>query len=187
MNPHDSMLVAVAVLAVLIALAAFLFYRNSQSQRLEKRFGPEYGRAVDAYGNRDKAEAELVEREKRVSRFRIVPLSPPDTERYAREWKALQARFVDDPKGAVAQTDRLVRDVMQRRGYPMGDFERLAADISVDHPIVVENFRAACNIVLRDQRNEADTEELRKAIVHYRALFAELLQGDGDAEAVPVH
>jgi hypothetical protein len=183
MNPNDSMLVAVAVLTVLVAFAAFLIYRNNQSHRLEKRFGPEYGRAVREQGNRDKAEAELLAREKRVSHFKIVPLSREDAQRYAPEWKALQARFVDDPKGAVAAADRLVRDVMQHRGYPMGDFERLAADISVDHPVVVENYRAACSIVQRDQRNEADTEDLRKAIVHYRALFAELLQVDTDAEA----
>jgi hypothetical protein len=185
MNPHDSMLVAVAVLTVLVAFAAFLVYRNNQSQRLEKRFGPEYGRAVSVHGNRDKAEAELIAREKRVSRFNIVPLARENAERYAREWKTLQARFVDDPKGAVVEADRLVREVMQRRGYPMGDFDSVAADISVDHPIVVESYRAACEIVLRDRRNQADTEDLRKALVHYRTLFAELLQADGDTETVP--
>ena len=185
MNPHDSTLVIVAVLTVLVAFAAFLLYRNNQSHRLEKRFGPEYGRALSEHGNRDRAEAELLAREKRVSRFKIVPLSREDTERYAQEWKALQARFVDDPKGAVVEADRLVRDVMQRRGYPMSDFERVAADISVDHPVVVDNYRAACEIVLRDQRGEADTEELRKAIVHYRALFTELLQVETHAEALP--
>jgi hypothetical protein len=186
MNPQDPMLVAVAVVIALLAFAAFLIYRNNLSQRLEKRFGPEYGRALSEHGSRDKAEAELLAREKRVSRFKIVPLSREDTERYERDWKALQGRFVDDPKGAVAQADRLVRDVMQRRGYPMGDFESLAADISVDHPVVVENYRAACDVVVRDQRGEADTELLRKAIVHYRALFAELLEAD-DAVPQPAH
>src|SRR5262245_43518684 len=143
MNPQDSMAIVVAVLIALVALAALLLYRNNQSQRLEKRFGPEYGRTLSEHGNREKAEAELLAREKRVSRFKILPLSREDAQRYERDWKTLQARFVDDPKGAVAQADRLVRDVMQRRGYPMGDFERLAADISVDHPVVVENYRAA--------------------------------------------
>jgi hypothetical protein len=184
-NPHDSMLIAVAVLTVLIAFAAFLVYRNNQSHRLERRFGPEYGRALGEHGNRDKAEADLLAREKRVSRFKIVPLSRQDAERYASEWKATQARFVDDPKGAVAEAHRLVRNVMQRRGYPTSDFDRAAADISVDHPVVVENYRAACDIALRDQRDEADTEDLRKAIVHYRALFTELLQLQADAEALP--
>src|SRR5262245_53918763 len=152
MNPHDSTLVIVAVLTVLVAFAAFLLYRNNQSQRLEKRFGPEYGRALGEHGNRDQAEAELLAREKRVSRLKIVPLSREDTERYAQAWKVLQARFVDDPKGAVAEADRLVRDVMQRRGYPMSDFDGMAADISVDHPVVVDNYRAACEIAVRDKR-----------------------------------
>jgi len=188
MNPQDSMLVAVAVLVALLAFAALLLYRNNLSQRLEKRFGPEYGRAVIEHGNRDKAEAELLAREKRVSRFKIVPLSSEDSQRYARDWKALQGRFVDDPRGAVAQADRLVREVMQRRGYPMGDFERLAADVSVDHPVVVENYRAACDIALRDQRGEVDTEQLRRAIVHYRTLFAELLETDDTVPSPePVH
>ena len=167
--------VAVAVL-VLIALAAWFFYQKKQSQKLQQRFGPEYKRAIDQLGSRTKAESELKEREKRVERLHIVPLAPPEAARFSQAWKAVQSRFVDNPKDAVVEADKLVRELMQKRGYPVGDFERRAADISVDHPNVVENYRAAQAIAMRAERGGADTEELRKAVVHYRALFAELLE-----------
>ena len=167
--------VAVAVL-VLIALAAWFFYQKKQSQKLQQRFGPEYKRAIDQLGSRTKAESELKEREKRVERLHIVPLAPPEAARFSQAWKAVQSRFVDNPKNAVVEADKLVRELMQKRGYPVGDFERRAADISVDHPNVVENYRVAQAIAMRAERGGADTEELRKAVVHYRALFAELLE-----------
>jgi predicted nucleic acid-binding protein len=178
MDPQASMILAGVVLTALVALAAWLMYRNTQSHRLEHRFGPEYRRAVEDLGSRTKAESELREREKRVSRFNIVPLSREDAVRFGQAWKALQAKFVDDPKGAVQEADTLVRELMQERGYPMGDFDRLAADLSVDHAVVVDNYRAATAIVMRDQRGEADTEALRNAVVHYRTLFHELLEVD---------
>jgi hypothetical protein len=146
---------------------------KKQSQRLQQRFGPEYGRTVDKLGDRTKAESELKTREKRVERLNIVPLAPSEAARFSQAWKALQGRFVDNPKAVVVQADQLVRELMLKRGYPMGDFERRAADISVDHPAVVDNYRAAQAIAVRDER---DTEELRKAVVHYRALFDELLE-----------
>ena len=167
--------VAVAVL-VLIALAAWFFYQKKQSQKLQQRFGPEYKRAIDQLGSRTKAESELKEREKRVERLHIVPLTPPEAARFSQAWKAVQSHFVDNPKNAVVEADKLVRELMQKRGYPVGDFERRAADISVDHPNVVENYRVAQAIAMRAERGGADTEELRKAVVHYRALFAELLE-----------
>ena len=167
--------VAVAVL-VLIALAAWFFYQKKQSQKLQQRFGPEYKRAIDQLGSRTKAESELKEREKRVERLHIVPLTPPEAARFSQAWKAVQSRFVDNPKNAVVEADKLVRELMQKRGYPVGDFERRAADISVDHPNVVENYRVAQAIAMRAERGGADTEVLRKAVVHYRALFAELLE-----------
>jgi len=167
--------VGVAVL-VLIALAAWFFYQKKQSQRLQQRFGPEYKRAIDQLGSRTKAESELKEREKRVERLHIVPLAPSEAARFSQAWKAVQSRFVDNPKNAVVEADKLVRELMQKRGYPVGDFERRAADISVDHPNVVENYRVAQAIAMRAERGGADTEELRKAVVHYRALFAELLE-----------
>lgn len=168
-------LAGVIVLA-LIALAAWIFYQKKQSHRLQQRFGPEYGRTVNEFGSREKAESELKARENRVERLNIVPLAPPEAARFSQAWEVLQGRFVDNPKGVVVQADQLVRELMLKRGYPMGDFERRAADISVDHPAVVEHYRAAQAIAVRDERGEADTEELRKAVVHYRVLFDELLE-----------
>ena len=168
-------LAIVGVLAVL-ALSAWLMQRRHQSQHLRQRFGPEYTRTMDNLGSRDKAEAELLARERRVQRMHIVALAPPDAARYAQEWKLLQGRFVDDPRRTLAEADRLVRELMLQRGYPMADFERRAADISVDHPNVVENYRAAHDIALRDQSAETSTEELRRAVLHYHALFDDLLE-----------
>jgi len=168
-------LAIVGVLAVL-ALSAWLMQRRHQSQHLQQRFGPEYTRTMDDLGSRDKAEAELLARERRVQRMHIVALAPTDAARYAQEWKLLQGRFVDDPRRTLAEADRLVRELMLQRGYPMADFERRAADISVDHPNVVEHYRAAHDIALRDQRAETSTEDLRQAVVHYHALFDDLLE-----------
>jgi hypothetical protein len=170
-----ALLAIVGVLAVL-ALVAWLRQRDNQSERLQQRFGPEYARAVEHLGSREKAEAELLAREQRVERLHIVALAPADAARYAQAWMLLQGRFVDSPRGALVEADRLVRELMLQRGYPMGNFERRAADISVDHPAVVDHYRAAHDIVLRDRRDATDTEDLRKALVHYRALFDELLE-----------
>jgi hypothetical protein len=170
----------VILLAAIVAL--FVSFRQRKSQRLQRRFGPEYGRAVDDMGNRTKAESELEAREKRVGQLTITPLSANDAARFTQAWNAMQGRFVDNPKGVVIDADRLVRELMMKRGYPMGDFEHRAADISVDHPAVVENYRAAQAIAVRDERGEADTEELRKAVVHYRTLFDELLQIEAGPE-----
>jgi hypothetical protein len=164
----------VVALILIIAIAAWLLYQKQQTRRLQQRFGPEYGRTVSELGSRTKAEAELKSREKRVDRLHIVALAPSDATRFLQAWQALQARFVDDPKGVVVQADQLVRELMAKRGYPIGDFERRAADISVDHPVVVANYRAAQAIVMRAR--EASTEDLRKAVVHYHALFDELLE-----------
>jgi hypothetical protein len=185
---RDSLIIlTAAVIVVLIALVAWFTYRQRRSERLKQRFGPEYGRAVDHLGSRTKAEAELHARETRVERLRIVPLSPSDAERFAQEWKVLQGRFVDNPKGVLSEADQLVRELMHKRGYPMADFARRAADISVDHPTVVQHYRAAKAIALRDERGEADTEELRKGVVHYRALFQDLLEVSDDARTTPRH
>jgi hypothetical protein len=164
----------IVVILALVALAFFLF-RKRQSTRLAERFGDEYDLAVKQHGSRAKAEAELREREARVSQLRIVPLAPGEGARFSSAWNRVQAEFVDNPTGAVTQADQLVRELMQKRGYPMGDFEHRAADISVDHPAVVRNYRAAQAIHARTLSGEVETEELRKAVVHYRALFDELL------------
>ncbi len=166
----------ILVVALLVAAAWAWSQKKKRSQRLQQRFGPEYSRTVDELGSRGKAESELKAREKRVEHLTLKTLAPSEAARFSQAWSALQGRFVDDPKGVVAQADKLVRELMLARGYPMGDFERRSADISVDHPGVVESYRAAQAIAVRDQRGEANTEELRKAVVHYRALFDELLE-----------
>jgi FtsZ-interacting cell division protein ZipA len=166
----------ILVVALLVAAAWVLSQRKKRSLRLQQRFGPEYSRTVDEFGGRAKAESELKAREKRVEHLSITTLAPSEAARFSQAWNALQSRFVDNPKGVVAQADQLVRELMLARGYPMGDFERRSADISVDHPAVVETYRAAQAIAVRDQRGEANTEELRKAVVHFRALFDELLE-----------
>jgi hypothetical protein len=170
------MILAAAVALGLVAIGAWFFYRKEQSHKLQERFGPEYDRTVSELGSRTKGESDLKAREKRVERLEILPLAAPEAARFSEAWQALQGRFVDNPKGVVVQAEQLVRELMEKRGYPMGDFEHRAGDISVDHPDVVANYRSAQAIAVRDQRGSVDTEELRKAVVHYRALFDELLE-----------
>jgi FtsZ-interacting cell division protein ZipA len=179
---QPGMIVGILVIIAIVAVAAWLFHRKRQSERLEQRFGPEYDRAVTSLGSQEKAEAELMAREQRVEKLRIVPLAPAEAQRFAAAWMELQRRFVDSPKGVLAEADLLVRELMTKRGYPMTDFERRAADISVDHADVVGNYRAAQAIAARDERGEADTEQLRQGVVHYRALFEKLLD-DGSARS----
>jgi LPXTG-motif cell wall-anchored protein len=163
MNTLGTQWIILAILGalVVIALATWFLYRKRQSHRLQERFGPEYGRTVADLGSQAKAEAELKAREKRVEHLIVVPLSPPEAARFRQAWNDLQTRFVDNPNGVVVQADHLVRELMLKRGYPMGDFERRAGDISVDHPGVVQNYRAAQTIAVRGERGEADTVELR--------------------------
>lgn len=160
----------VAVLAI-----ALMYFMRRRSKGLRAHFGPEYDRLIDEKGSRRRAEAELGQREKRVKQLSIRPLPRDVSARYVRKWNEQQARFVDEPKAAVVGADRLVEEVMKERGYPVGEFEQRAADVSVDHPRVVENYRAAHEIALRDQRGQASTDDLRAAMLHYRELFRELL------------
>jgi hypothetical protein len=139
-------------------------------------FGPEYDRAVLTHGSQRKAEAKLADREKRVEKLNIRDLDPTEHERFSKRWEAVQSRFVDSPKGAVAEADDLVSSAMKARGYPVSDFDQRAADISVDHPRVVENYRSAHAIALRVGKDAATTEDLRTAMIHYRSLFEELVQ-----------
>jgi hypothetical protein len=173
MSTASIVLIIVAVLAV--AFGLFMYIQRERTKRLRSKFGPEYDRVVDRYGNQRKAEEDLAQRQKRVEKFHIRDLNPADADRFANAWRAEQARFVDSPREAIANADRLVNELMKTRGYPMGDFEQRAADISVDHPVVLENYRAAHAIALRDSQGTASTEDLRQGMVHYRALFEELL------------
>jgi len=175
--------VLVAILAIALAAAAVVLLRQRRSQQLREGFGPEYERTIAETGDRREAESELAERRERRSKLEIRELDPEARERYAERWRAAQRTFVDQPAAAVGEADRLVAEVMHERGYPVEeDFERRAADVSVDHPVVVENYRAAHAISTRAVRDEASTEDLRQALVHFRALFAELLGGDDEVE-----
>jgi hypothetical protein len=173
--PTNALILAIVLIVLVAGAIAWLVTQKQKSANLKRRFGPEYDLAVKEYGSRTKAEAELSKREQRVSGLKIIPVTATEAARFSNAWSSLQGRFVDDPKGVVAEADLLVRELMLKRGYPMGDFELRAADISVDHPGVVKNYRAAQIIAARNARGEADTEELRAAVVHYRTLFDELL------------
>ena len=179
LNLLDPKLIAlVAAVIVIVAVLAWLYVRKRRSttEELRKKFGPEYDQAVLKHGSERKAEAKLADREKRVEKLNIRNLDPMERQRFSKQWEAVQSRFVDSPKGAVTEADDLVSSLMKTRGYPVSDFDQRAADISVDHPRVVENYRSAHNIALRLGKGEASTEELRTAMIHYRSLFDELVQ-----------
>ncbi|HEX6047916.1 MAG TPA: hypothetical protein VFZ21_01560 [Gemmatimonadaceae bacterium] len=178
MESLDPRIVIGILVAVAVVVIAFVLMQKRRSDELRGQFGPEYERLVRERGDPRHAESELSTRVERVKQLHIKPLSPEQRDRFADAWRSDQARFVDDPKGAVMEADRLVADLMQVRGYPVGDFEQRAADVSVDHPHVVQNYRVAHDIAVREQRGEASTEDLRKAMVHYRALFEDLLESD---------
>jgi hypothetical protein len=167
-------LIIVVVLAI-SSVALWMYMQKRRTQKLRSRFGPEYDKAIGEHRDRGHAESELQKRATRVAKFSIHPLKAEDRLKYTEDWRREQSRFVDDPRAAVNQADTLVQEVMRRRGYPVGDFNQSAADLSVDHPRVVENYRIAHEIALRERQGAGDTEDLRKAMVSYRALFEDLL------------
>ena len=176
MNPK---LIALAVLVIVVIAAITWLYRRRRratTAGLRQRFGPEYERMVQHHGSERKAESKLADREERVAKLKIRDLDSTERERFSGEWQLVQSRFVDYPEGAVTEADELVSSLMKARGYPVADFDQRAADISVDHPRVVENYRSAHRIALRLGRGEASTEDLRTAMIHYRSLFEELVQ-----------
>jgi hypothetical protein len=168
-------ILAVVVAVVVIAIVAWAISRQQKSRHLREQFGPEYERVNSTVKNKRQAEMVLEQRQKRIEKFNIRPLSNEDRTRYAASWREAQARFVDSPSDAIRDADRLVSEVMSTRGYPVENFEQQAADVSVDHPQVVSNYRAAHEIALNNERGDASTENLRQAMVHYRSLFDELL------------
>jgi hypothetical protein len=175
-------LIIIVLVIVVIALAAMLVMNKRKSQHLQTHFGPEYERALKETGDKRKAEAELLEREKRVHKLDIKPLQAADRQRFTSDWTRIQADFVDDPIDAMNQADLLLQDVMRTRGYPVENFEQVAADVSVDHPSVVQNFRSGHDIAVRHRRGEADTEDLRQGMIHYRGLFDELVTDEGSVK-----
>jgi hypothetical protein len=169
--------IVIAAVVALVILGAIAYYatRRRRTQGLQQRFGPEYDRTVAERGKRRDAEAELAKREQQREKIDIVPLSQRARDRYASYWRDVQTKFVDEPAGAVDEADRLVTEVMRERGYPIDDFEQRAADISVDHPEVVQHYRAAHAVYVK-KSDGAGTEELRQGFVHYRELFEDLLE-----------
>ena len=170
-----ALLILLGVLVVM-GIAALLFFRRRRTNKLHTQFGAtEYARAVEEGGSRRQAEAGLKERTERVEGLQIRELAPGDRARFVAAWSRVQMRFVDGPGGAVTEADQLLGDVMSTRGYPVSDFEQRAADISVDHPLVMENYRTAHEIAVRQTHGKANTEDLRQAMIHYRSLFEELV------------
>jgi len=180
MSPTTVTLLIVLVAILVAGVATVLVFKKRRTDTLLTRFGqPEYSRAVEESGSRRMAEAGLNARQDRVEAMQIRPLSADDHARFTESWLKIQTRFVDSPGGAVTQADQLVGDVMAMRGYPMGDFAQRAADISVDHPLVMTNYRAAHEIALKQTQGTATTEELRQAMIHYRTLFEEVMGAPG--------
>jgi hypothetical protein len=172
----NTTLMIVAIVVVLaVAALVWIYIERRRNQRLRARFGPEYDRTVQAVGPA-RAATVLADREKRVSAYKIRKLNQEESTRFSDAWRRVQAKFVDDPAGAVTEADLLVTEVMTTRGYPMSDFDRRAEDLSVDHGQVVKHYRAARDIAARHAQRTASTEDLRQALVHYRALFADLLE-----------
>jgi hypothetical protein len=181
MNPHlldPKFIMLAGVVVLVIAVLAWLYVqkRRSTTAGLRQKFGPEYERAVQKHGSEREAEAKLANRQDRVEKLNVRYLDPVERERFSTQWESVQSRFVDSPRGAVAEADDLVSTLMKTRGYPVSDFDQRADDISVDHPRVVENYRSAHHIALQVGKDGASTEDLRTAMIHYRSLFEELVQ-----------
>jgi hypothetical protein len=170
-------LLIIAAIAI-AALGTWYYYRRRASENLKERFGPEYDTRVRQFDSPKRAEEELTPRQRRVSHYHIVPLPRVDREKYRETWTVVQRRFVDQPEKAVIDADQLVQEVMEKCGYPIRNFDEAAADLSVDHPDVVENYRSANRTAERSRLSAADTEELRQAMVYYRALFGDLFEDE---------
>ncbi|HTZ48799.1 MAG TPA: hypothetical protein VMH20_14490 [Verrucomicrobiae bacterium] len=174
MNPNVAIAIAFVV-GFLVGVVVMYAAQQAKTARLKKQFGPEYGRVIADTGDRHRTEAVLEERHRRVRKLTLRPLSATEKANFQEGWRSVQARFVDDPAIALTEADVLIGKVMAAEGYPVTEFEQRAEDISVDHPIVVENYRDGHAIELRNQQGRASTEDLRKAMINYRRLFEELV------------
>jgi hypothetical protein len=176
-------ILAVVVVVVLIgALVGLVFMRRKHTENLRTHFGSEYEATVQALGNEKKAQTELDERQKHVQALDIRPLTVAERDRYLGDWTAVQSKFVDEPGQAVVDADHLIMEVMQLRAYPIADFDQRVADISVNYPDLVTHYRAARVIAIKNEQHQADTEELRQAMIYYRSLFEELLETEAAVE-----
>jgi uncharacterized protein YneF (UPF0154 family) len=171
-----TIIIVVVVVVIVGVILGLIFSRRNRSKKLQEKFGPEYDRTVQTLGGEKKAQTELNERQKHVETLDIRPLSATEHDRYLAEWTAVQSKFVDEPGQAVVDADRLIMEVMQLRGYPVADFDQRAADLSVSYPALVTNYRGAREIANKNKLGQANTEELRQAMIYYRSLFEELLK-----------
>jgi hypothetical protein len=185
-SPVFQICAVLLVLLIVVGIALYIRNRRRTSAGLRTRFGPEYDRAVTTHGSERKAEAKLADREARVEGLKIRELGATERTRFIADWQAVQSRFVDHPKGSVTEADELISALLVARGYPVAEFDRRAADISVNHPRLVEYYRSAHGVAVRLSKNEASTEELRTAMIEYRSLFDELVEVrlPGDIKAV---
>jgi len=175
MNATYMIVTVVLILVILGVILGLVFARRGRSKKLRDHFGSEYEHTVEVLGDEKKAQLELEERQKHVGALDIHPLSASEHKRYLADWAAVQSKFVDEPGQAIVDADGLIMEVMQLRAYPLSDFEQRAADISVSYPALVSNYRAAREIALKNKQHQVDTEELRRAMIHYRSLFEELV------------
>jgi hypothetical protein len=176
MSPTIIIIAVVVIVVIMGAIMAPTFARRRRSQKFQNKYGPEYERTVQTAGNDKKAQAELKDRQKHIDTLNIRPLSVAERERYQAEWTTIQAKFVDQPGQATVEADHLIMEVMKMRAYPVSDFDQRAADISVNYPTLVSNYRAAREIAIKNEKHSANTEELRQALIYYRSLFDELLK-----------
>jgi hypothetical protein len=188
MSSNSILLIVLAAMVVVVLVIALVKYRQQQAmrhRRLRERFGPEYDRLVTVTGSASKAERELEARERRAALFKIRTLSREERERFLIRWQQVQAEFVDNPKSSLGHADDLLGQVMDARGYPVQDFEQRSADLSVDHPVIVQHYHAAHGIALSHKTGDTTTEDLRQAMIHYRALFEELVS-DASPSSAPI-
>jgi hypothetical protein len=184
---NTELIVAAVVLVVVVAIAVgiYLQHRKAKTAGLRNRFGSEYDRAIQEHGSSQKAEAKLAGRETRLDTLKIRELGATERERFVTEWQGVQSRFVDHPKAAVTEADELIAALLEARGYPKDTFEQRAADVSVSHPRVMKDYRVAHAIAARPYQAEASTEELRTAMIQFRAIFEELVQVQNPQEKRP--
>ena len=181
------LIAAIAAGVVLLLIVMWMMSGRRRRAHLQKRFGPEYDRAVGTAGSPSAAEAALLERERRVAKYKIRSLTAEERQRYTDLWQRVQAQFVDDPATAVVEADLLVTDLMTKRGYPMADWDQRVDDLSVDHANVVHHYREARGLITKHATGGSTTEDLRQALVHYRALFTDLLDDPVSTNARRTH
>jgi len=179
-----TMIVAAVILLVIGGFLGVLFARRQRTKRLQDKFGSEYERTLNETGDQRQAENELEARLEHVKSLEIRPLSADEIDRFTGEWQSTQTEFVDEPLVSIQKADRLIREVMKARGYPVEDFEQRAADISVDYPDLVVDYRGLHLIAVKDDEDEVSTEEMRQAMIHGRALFEELVKKEAEVEVL---